>query len=886
MASPPRFGLPRPRRLARLLLRLGWGRDADAVAGDLAESLQVRLERGDGRASVWLRGWWEVVAAVGHGLRPHAGRGPGGGPPGRGGLRPFLALRLAARGLVRDPGTSVIAGGVLALGLAAAATFFAILSGLTRPLPVPEGHRIVRVDVVQPRDDGRALAVTGADLVAWRDVSALSGLGGSRGFGATLRDPGRSVRRVAAAALTPRALELLGVPPVEGRVPAGPDAEGAIVLGARLAAELSEAPGVSGAGDGNPVGRVLEVDGVPGTVVAVMPEGFGFPIGQSLWVVERPESHPEATYDPVGRLADGVSATVAAAQLQARWRVLDATRDESAADAVVRVRGFTEDRGESGELILFVGLVLVGVALLFIACANVANLLLVRASERVRPLAVQAALGAGRGQLALQLLLESLLLAALGGIGGLALAAPLAGWVEATMGPENFGYYWIRVAVDGPVVLFTASLVVGTAVVAGLLPIVRVLRQDVHGVLKSGSASGTASGRGVAWGRWFVGGQLALSCGALVAAGLTARSMSAAREFGRALPGDEILVATAVLSEDDSARVRAGELGRLRAAVQNVEGARAAVLARGAPGYGEASGRLELDGVPAVAEGAVADFGQINGVDPGFFELFDLEVRAGRALAAADSEGDPVAVVNEAFVARFWPGGSPLGRTLRMPTATGDAWFRVVGVVETAELGDGPRMREDRVYVPLEALDSGVVRLLVRAADGDAEALSVGLRAAVAAVAPDLPLVEVRTLASGHAFMTRAQGTFSTLAVAGGASGLLVAVVGLYGLLAFRVRHRRRELGVRKALGADGPTLVREVLGSASRQLLPAVAVGLALAWISAPLLGVILLGGDPRSPAVFVGVAATFLAAGLGAALVPALRAGRVEPATVLRGE
>ena len=223
---------------------------------------------------------------------------------------------------------------------------------------------------------------------------------------------------------------------------------------------------------------------------------------------------------------------------------------------------------------------------------------------------------------------------------------------------------------------------------------------------------------------------------------------------------------------------------------------------------------------------------------------------------------------------------------MRIAAVGGSTWASVVGVVSDAELGDGPRVREDRLYRPLAQLDPDQVMILARAADGDGAGLTSALRAAMADAAPNVPLADVRTLASGHAFMTRAQGTFSMLAVWGGASGLLVAVVGLYALLAFRVRQRRRELGVRKALGADGPTLVREVLLVALRQLAPATAVGLAGAWLAAPILGAILLGGDPRSPLVFGATALTFLGAGLAAALVPALRAGRVEPASVLRSD
>ncbi len=857
--------LPYPAALAARLLQWAWREDGPAVIGDLAEALRRSRRSGWRR---WSWGWSQVVRGAVHGVWSELTRR-------RTRLRPGLALRLAFRGLVRDPGTSIAASGILALGLASAATFFAILHGLDRPLPVPEGDRIVRLDVVQPSRDGRSVAVTGADLGRWRETPALAGIGGSRSFPATLRDPERWVSRALVAAITPGALDLLEVSPVAGRLPSGADAEGAILLRSDLVEALF--------GDGDDVlGRTLDVDGRPGVVSAILPETFGFPTRHSAWVVEAPARHPAAVYEPVARLADGASEAGATAQLQPRWSAYDTYRSRDDAAGVVRVRGYTEGRGESGELVLFAGLVLIGVALLLIACANAASLLMVRATERIHLLGVQAALGASRAQLASQLLFESLGLALVGGVAGLGVAALMADYVQRTMGPENFGYYWTRVAVDGPVIGFTASLVVGAALLAGIAPVVRVLRRDLHGVLKSGRGS-DGNRRGLV-GRLFVGAQLALSCAALAAAGLTAKSMSAARDFGRALDGDGVLLGTVALAADE-AEGRRIQRADVIAAAGAVSGARMATVALGAPGFGETFSPLEVDGAEAGPDAPRLGVA-VNVVEPTWFELFDLALLSGRTFSEADgADGEPVAIVNAAFVTRHWPAGSPLGRRVRV-AGVSDVWARVVGVVEGARLGDGPQLRNDRVYRPLAQVDLETVMVLAAAADGDGQALAGSLRAALAEAAPDLPLADVRTLASAHAFMTRAQGTFSMLAMSGGAAGLFVAVVGLYALLAFRVRQRRRELGVRKALGADRGTLIRGLLLQALRQIVPATAVGLGVAWVAAPLLSAILLGGDPRSPAVFAGTALVFVGSGLAAALLPALRAGRVEPATVLRSE
>ena len=238
--------------------------------------------------------------------------------------------------------------------------------------------------------------------------------------------------------------------------------------------------------------------------------------------------------------------------------------------------------------------------------------------------------------------------------------------------------------------------------------------------------------------------------------------------------------------------------------------------------------------------------------------------------------------MDENFVARFLTDGPVLGATIDLPQLGG--LHRVVGVVSEIDLGGGPAARNERVYVPLARTEGAGVTFLVRGAiDGD---LTRAVRREVAAWNAQVPIQWVRTLDDPWDFMTRAQSNLSLLAVGGGIGGLLVAAVGLYALLAFRVRRARRELGVRLALGADGTRLARSVLRDAMGQLLPAVGVGLALAWLAAPALGAVLLGGDPRSPGVFGAVALAFLGTRAVAALIPALRARAVEPAEVLRGE
>ncbi len=790
-------------------------------------------------------------------------------------LRPLLALRLALKGLRRAPGPTALAVAILTVGLAAPSTFFSLLVGAVRPLPVPSGERVVRVDVVQPSRNGRPLPVSSADLAAMRDVSSLEALGAYRSFGGTLVDPSRGAVRVAFAALTPEVLPLLRVEPQLGWIPGPAEADESVLLSGSVWRELyDEDPGV--------LGRSVTMDGVARTVTGVLPDGFGFPFNHTGWIVERPSPTDRGVWELVGRLADGGTFEAASAELGARWAAGEADRDASLAGGVLEVRGFTGGRGEGGEAVAFLGLVLVALCLLAIACANVANLLLVRATERVRTLAVQSALGAGRAQLAAQLVLESLLIAATGGALGLLLTWWAIDAVQRGLAAEHFGYFWMRMAIDGRVVGFTGALVCGAALIAGGLPVLRILRVDVQRALKEDDA-GASVGGGGAWSRGFVTAQLALSCGALVAAGLTGAALAGSGEYGATLPADEVLIGALTTGEAPGAP---GALAtELEAALRAIPGVRDAALALGAPGFMEPATSLEVEGVtydrPEDRERAAW-----NAVSPGFFAAFDIPVLAGRGLEAADESGGAhVAVVNESFVRRFSADVDPLGRRFRLASADSSGWYTVVGVVADANAAEGARIRNDRVYVPLGSVETGDLLVLARAR-GDAGALAQPVRRAVASVDPTLPLWNVRTLSSAYEYLVRVPRVMATVAVGGGVSGLVVAAVGLYGLLAFRVRQRRRELGVRLALGADGRRLAREVMGFALRQLLPALALGIGTAWLIAPVLSVLLMGLEPRSPGVFVGVAASFLATGLIAAAVPALRAASLDPSRTLRSE
>lgn len=790
-------------------------------------------------------------------------------------LRPNLALSLALRGLRRSPAPTALSVGILTLGLAAPTTFFSILVGAVRPLPVPDGDRVVRVDVVQPAREGRSLPVTAADLAHLRGVSSLTALGAFRTFDGTVADADHGATRVSFAALTSEVLPLLRVEPLIGRVPGRDEAGEAVMISSDLWHDLF-------GGDPGALGRAVVVNGASRTLVGVLPQGFGFPFKQRGWIVEEPEPAAPGAWELVGRLSEGATSDAATDELGARWSARDGERDAPRAGGVLTVRGFTGGRGEGGEGVAFLALVLIALCLLVIACANVANLLLARATERVRSLGIQSALGASRVQLGAQLLLESVLLAGAGGVLGLLLAGTVVDAVQRTLAAEHFGYFWMHLSIDGRVLAFTTALVLGAALLAGVIPLVRVLRADVRRALREDGVGLSLGGDG-AMGRAFVTIQLALSCSALVAAGLTGSALAGSRAYGRELPGDEVLIGSLdlVAGRMDREATRA----RMESSLRAVPGVRDAALSLGAPGFLEPRSPIELEGVEyeRPTDREVTGW---NAVTADFFSAFDMTVLAGRGLGTEEAApGTGSAVVNESFVRRFAEDGEVLGRRIRLVAADSTTWLTVVGVVTDANAAEGDRVRNERVYVPLELVDPSELMMIARGR-GEAGPLATGVRRAVAAADPSVPLWNVRTLSSAHAFMIRVPRAMATMALAGGVAGLLVAAAGLYGLLAFRVRRRRRELGVRLALGADGARLAREVMGAALRLLAPALLAGLAGAWLLSPVLAAFLLGLDPRSAVVYGGVAVSFLATGLAAATLPALRAAGLDPARTLRSD
>lgn len=867
-------------RLDRRLLEWFAPDDADAALEDLRVERERRLRGGSGRLRPTLGYWVQLVGVCFYGVRDRLSpTGSSRGRPGttlRGLLRPWTALRLAFRGLVRRPGTAIAAVLTLGLGLGAAVGLLGVAHGTFRPLPVPDGERVVRVELRDHRAKPVSAPPRFLEAVS-REAGSLDALGAVRVFDADLRGPDGYALRRSGARMTPEVFDLLQVRPVRGRTFRRGESDVAVV-GHGMWQDLL-------GGGQDVIGSTLRVDGRSRTVIGVMPDGFGFPFNQSLWLPFHARSAEDgfagglAGAELVGRLAPRVTFEEAAAELEGTLAGLPGAGREGAPRRVA-VRPWGGGRGEADEGVALAGLGVLVAILLVIAAANVSTLLLVRAVERADTLAVHAALGASRLQVAVQLMAESVLVALAGGGLGLLLGHGLLTWIEATLS-VHWGYYWMKMEIRPAVVAWTLLLVLGTAVLAGTAPAFRAMRADLQRALKSERA-GRAGARGL--GGWFAGVQVALSTVALVAAVLLALGVLRASDTAAGLPLDEVTVATvapdsALTPDADARRTLAVDLAE---AVRTRLPGAPVTLSTGMPVFGGARATLEVPGRP---QDGGTERAVWLGADPSYFRVYDLPLRRGRLLQESDGPSTlRVAVVNESFVRRFLAGREPVVMPLSLAGVPGqDGPVTVVGVVADA-LPDRPGSRSDRVYLPLEQIDAGRLLLSVRGATPASAAPR--LREAARAVDPGLPVQDIRSLRDFVAYLSRMPRTLGALGALGGVAGVLVAAIGLYGLLAFQVRTRFPEIGVRMALGAPSRRILLQILGEGVRRMAPGLAAGMALGALLSPLLVTYLFGLSPSLLLVYGGVLATMLGVGFLASLAPALRAARLDPLTVLRSE
>ena len=816
-------------------------------------------------------------------------------------MEDFLAdVRFACRGLRRSPGFAAAAILTLALGMGATTAIFSVIRAvLMSPLPYAQPERRVMVwsrwkdfpktwvAVGEVADYRRAIP-SFASVAAWEiDQANLTG--------------GADPVRVGVAGVTANTFETLGARPQLGRGfteaedrPGGPPV---IVLGYGVWQNRF-------GGDPEVVDQVVELDGVARRVVGVMPRGFALPTDftedaaepTQVYVPDQVDfsqgDHGNHGYYAAATLAPGATAARATAELKALTAAStraglypEAMRfDAFAVPVEEEIRG-----GARRALVLVFGAV---GFLLLMACANVANLLLARAEGRQREIAVRAAIGAGKGRLIRQLLTESLVLAVAGGALGLLLA-----WagvkIIAAKGAAGLPAL-APIGIHPRMLLFAAALSLLTTLLFGFAPALQTLRLNLTESLRDGSANASAGLRRQSLRAALAGVQMALAVLLLLGAGLMLRTLDALLHVDLGFQPEHVLTLQ-LRPPEASYKTPESVVAFYRALLDRVRGlpgVHAAGLVRSLP-LAASIGDWGLDIEGYVESPGNHAKGDWQVVSDGAFEALGERLVRGRTLAAGDTaEALPVAVVNETLARTYWPGQDPIGKRMRMGSATTRPWMTVVGLVRDERHNGVTAAIKEKFFVPYAQFpraregDAARGMTLVLRIAGEPMRLVNPIRAEVRALDPRLPVANVRLMTDVvDASMATPRLTGTLLTIFAGLA-LVLAAVGVAGVLAYLVSRRRREIGIRMALGASRANVLGLIVRRGVLYAGAGIAAGIAAALFLTRLMEGLLFGVAPRDPLTFVAVSAILLVIAVVASLIPALRAARVDPLEALRAE
>lgn len=791
--------------------------------------------------------------------------------------------------LWKRPASTLLAIVMLGGGIGLTTTMFSVVNGaFLRGLPFEEGQRILYVGRARLDAPDRLSPVTMHDFADWRATQqSFEALSGVQGFSADLSADGVAPARYEAARLTPDAFHTLRVQPEIGRLFSSGDAQ---PNGPRVALISDRVWTAPFGRDPHIIGRMVRINGEPAEIIGVMPAGFGFPGTNTVWMpltITLPAVRGDGeTLNVFGRLKPGVTESSANNDLRAIAARLAAEHVENR-NLTALARPYVSVL-IGRELVTTLTTMLAAVfGVLLIACVNVTNLQLARTADRVKEVGIRMALGASRAVLVRQLLIEGMLLSAMGAVLGVGIAAAGTRVLTAKLAETN-PPFWVRIDVDTPVLLFALGLSVIAAVASSLMPALRATRRDLYDVMKD-AGRGTTGLSAARFSTALVVAELTLSFCLLAVSGLMIRSVV---EFGRVQYPfrTDVLYARVEWPEREfgdmnSVRVAASQLQSRLAAVPGITHV---ALATGIPDRA-ATSRVTVEGAPPPASDADQFPARRVAASPEFFGTMQIPLRQGRLFDSRDREGElPVAVVSEDFAARFFPNGGAIGQRVRLSIAKGDEdpWWTIIGIVPRVTASDRAITgTTETILLPLAQAPARSVTIFA-AGPGDPLALLPEVRRGVADAVHDMPIFDVDSVAGRFRAQVWPIRVFGSLFTSFGLSALLMASAGLYGVMAVGVRRRTPEIGLRMALGANRGDVIRMVLRQGLAMVLVGIVAGIGLGGKLGGFMQALLFRVEPWDSLVFGLTIGVLSAAGLLATVIPAVRAASIDPQIALRND
>lgn len=801
-------------------------------------------------------------------------------------------IRYALRRLGKAPWFTLAAVITLALGIGANTAVFTLVNAvLLRGLPFEESDRLVAVWMENNRGQQSSLSYPDLADIAERS-SSLAGLGGYLGSSVNVSDDESLPEQVSGAYITGNFFGLLGEQPTLGRG-IGPEDD---VPGATPVVLISHSLWQSRfGGDPGILGRVIRVNSLPATIVGVMAQGMGFPNNNDIWIPKSnlpPETQVEnratGNFGGIGRLAPGVSIERAREELQAIGQGLAEAYPETNAERQPGLMSYQERVNGTEIRVMFLSLMGAVAFVLLIACANVGNLLLAKSSQRSREIAVRVSLGATRGRIVRQLLIESLFLALLAGVVGLGLAVLGIRWFDANT--QDVGKpYWMEFTLDPAVFAFMAAVCLGTVALFGLAPALNVSKTDVNEVLKEGGRGGSGGRRARRWTSALVVGELILTLVLLSGAMFMMRSFLKLYTMDVGFDTERLLTMRLYLplTQYPQPGPRGVLFDNLERRLSETPGIESSALATAVPLSGGGGVRVEMEGGDFV-EPELRPVVTSLTVGSGYFETLGIPLVQGRAFGANDGEaGYETVVVNQRFADLHFS-GDPIGRRIRFGSGPdGEVpWRTVIGVSPNIRQTSAADVEPDPVmYMPLRSNPARAMALLVRAR-GDAASATGEVREAVRAVDPDLPVFSIMSFDEALAAQRWPFRIFGLLFSVFASIALVLSGVGLYSITAYSVIQRTQEFGIRMSLGATPAGIATLALRRGLMHLAIGLPVGLLGALGVGRLLQSMLAQVSPSDPVTLAGIVVMLGAIAVLACLAPARRAARLDPVVALRTE